>query len=70
MFYVVEQSKRKEEFLASSDWVLYAGIPRKFPIRTYLVLDAIVDIYHNYVNSIVMEADALDELVAEEYTKS
>jgi hypothetical protein len=48
---LVDKLIKKGNFLNSSDWVLYA------------VLDAIVDLVLIHVNGIVMEGEALDELV-------
>jgi len=51
VFYTIEVSQKKKGFLTSSDWVLYA------------VLNAMVNLSMDQVNGIVMEGEALDELV-------
>jgi len=51
VFFSVEKSRKKEGFLVSSGWVMYA------------VLNAMVGMAVEQVNSIAMEGEALDELV-------
>eukprot|EP01118_Nematostelium_gracile_P016156 TRINITY_DN662_c0_g1_i1.p1 TRINITY_DN662_c0_g1~~TRINITY_DN662_c0_g1_i1.p1 ORF type:complete len:412 (-),score=104.80 TRINITY_DN662_c0_g1_i1:227-1462(-) len=51
LFFFIEKSKGGEDFMIKSDWVLYS------------VLNAIGELLKDYVSGIVMEGEALDELV-------